>query len=140
MLLIYILAAVIILAGIIGLVLMKIEFDDAAITLWTLGVIILFILGIIGIVIFLTHQSMEADCAGMKETYTSLQYQVDNHMYNNTNEVGKKELFDQITEWNRSLKKVKILSKNKWFSVFYPIDYEQFDYISYELIEEVNET
>ena len=56
-------------------------------------------------------------------------------MYNNVNEVGKKQLMDQVTKWNSDLVALKLQHNSFWINWFYPIDYDQFEFIPIEMIE-----
>jgi len=76
--------------------------------------------------------SIEADTLALEQTYKDLNYQVENGMYDNENEVGKKQLADQVMEWNSDLAKNKALHHSVWVSAMYPIDYDKFDFIPIE--------
>lgn len=54
---------------------------------------------------------IQLDALGNKEslqvTYKSLTYQMENNLYDNDNDYGKKELYDQITNYNQTVSKGK---------------------------------
>lgn len=67
-----------------------------------------------------------------KQRYNSLVYQLENNLYDNDNDLGKKELYNQIQEWNEDLAKGKALQNDFWLGAFYPDVYDQFDFIDLE--------
>lgn len=67
-----------------------------------------------------------------KQRYYSLVYQLENNLYDNDNDLGKKELYNQIQKWNEDLAKGKALQNDFWLGVFYPDVYDQFDFIELE--------
>ena len=64
--------------------------------------------------------------------YESMVYQMENGLYDNDNDVGKKELYDQIQAWNAYLAKGKAARENPWISWFYPDIYDEFEFIPLE--------
>ena len=85
--------------------------------------------------IILNYAYIDAETASYNEQYKSLMYQIENGMYNNVNEVGKKQLMDQVTKWNSDLVALKLQHNSFWINWFYPIDYDQFEFIPIEMIE-----
>lgn len=67
-----------------------------------------------------------------KQRYNSLVYQLENNLYDNDNDLGKKELYNQIQYWNEDLAKGKALQNDFWLGAFYPDVYDQFDFIDLE--------
>lgn len=105
----------------------------------TLGVT-LIVLSIAALVcsilaIIVTNINKNALVEGNKQVYKSLYYQVETGMYNNDNEVGKKELVNQVAEWNKDLAVNRYFHNSFWTNVFYPVDYDRFEYIPIELIK-----
>lgn len=73
---------------------------------------------------------MNADIAGYAERQYILQYQLDNEVYNfDTYDLGKRNLYTEIERWNVDLARKRELKKSLWVGIFYPIDYNQFDFI-----------
>ena len=70
--------------------------------------------------------------ASNHQRYDSLVHQVESGMYNNDNEYGKKELANQVQEWNEDLAEGKALQKNFWVGIFYPNVYDEFEFIPIE--------
>lgn len=92
----------------------------------TIGVIFMTIVIIINLV------SAPSFVASNHQRYESLVHQVESGMYNNDNEYGKKELANQVQEWNEDLAKGKALQKNFWVGIFYPNVYDEFEFIPIE--------
>lgn len=59
----------------------------------------------------------------------SLIYQMENNLYDNDNDLGKKELYDRITEWNTDLAYNKRIQNDFWVGIFYPDIYDEIDFI-----------
>lgn len=58
-----------------------------------------------------------------------LVYQLDTNMYDNDNDLGKKELMDDIREWNSDIAYRKSAQDNFWTGIFIPNIYDQVDLI-----------
>ncbi len=105
--------------------------EDLRFLLRLLGCLFLFILVL---VLCIAHVSKDAVIADMKQEYVSIHYQAESKLYFNNNNVGLKQLADQITEWNAELAACKALKNSLWLNIFYPIDYEQFEFIDLEIL------
>lgn len=57
-----------------------------------------------------------------EQRYQILTYQLENH-------IGKKELYNQIQDWNEDLAKGKAMQNDIWIGAFYPNIYDQFEFI-----------
>lgn len=112
---------------------------------YDLGALI-FLFGVIGVVLTIifagctivtiqAHISKEADEAKWKQAYESLYNQAYYNMYENDNDLGKKQLADQITEWNEDLEAYRAYKNSKWVSIMYPMDISDFNTIPTTLIE-----
>lgn len=75
--------------------------------------------------------SAPADVVANQQLYNSLTYQLEHNLYDNDNDIGKKELWNQITDWNTELAKNKQMQHNIWVGMFYPNIYDQFDFIAF---------
>ena len=84
---------------------------------------------IMSICVISAHTSIEAKIASNQQIYDSLVYQLENDLYDNDNDLGKKELYNQIQEWNTDLAYRQHIQDNLWCGIFYPNIYDQFKYI-----------
>lgn len=75
------------------------------------------------------HIGVDAEVARCEQRYESLVYQLENNLYDNDNDLGKKDLYDEIRYWNEDLAKRKVLQYDPWIGVFYPDIYDQFELI-----------
>lgn len=72
----------------------------------------------------------DATIAENQQRYEILTYQLENDVYDNDNDIGKRELYEQIREWNEDLARNKELQNSVWVGMFYPSIYDQFEFIS----------
>lgn len=79
-----------------------------------------------------------ANNANPKENYQMelmqaqmIQAQADANVYDNDNDVGKYELYQQIVDWNTSLVYKKAITHNPWFGIFYPDYVDDLPYITF---------
>lgn len=70
--------------------------------------------------------------ASNEQRYESLVYQLENNLYDNDNDLGKKELYNQIQSWNEDLANGKRMQRDIWVGMFYPNVYDNFTYIELE--------
>lgn len=75
------------------------------------------------------NTAIDAKIAANEQRYEALVYQVENDIYNNDNDIGKYELYNQVREWNEDLANGKAKQYNFWYGIFYPNIYDDFDYI-----------
>ena len=100
---------------------------------WIASVILGITVLVMSICIIDAHVGVEADIAANKQIYTSLVYQYENDVYDDDDDViGKKQLYDQIQEWNKDLAKYKAIEKDFWVGIFYPNIFDQFEFIEYK--------
>lgn len=71
----------------------------------------------------------DAFVAKWETQYESLTYQLENNLYDNDNDIGKKELMDEIHEWNGNLAYCKKIQRNFWVGIYYPNVYDNFEFI-----------
>ena len=81
-----------------------------------------------------THIQAPAFVETNKVRYASLVYQAEASLYENDNDIGLKELANQITEWNEDLANGKAYQNNIWLGAFYPDVYDQFEFIPMEIL------
>ena len=84
------------------------------------------------IFIIMGNISIRANVPAMRVRYESLVYQYENNLYENENDVGKKELMDQIQEWNEKIANGKTYQRDFWVGIFVPNVYDEFDFIEVE--------
>lgn len=73
--------------------------------------------------------SADASVAKWETHYESLTYQLENNLYDNDNDIGKKELMDEIREWNEDLAYCKEIQRNFWVGIYYPNIYDNLEFI-----------
>ena len=79
----------------------------------------------------------ESYLASMQEKRSALVYQLENDLYDNDNDLGKKELYSEITEYNCDVAEGKIKQDNIWVYNLYSNVYDELELIEFpEKIEE----
>lgn len=99
------------------------------------GIIITIIMGITvlvsGIILIAQYSTVDGMVECNKQIYESLTYQLENNLYDNDNDLGKKELYDEIKEWNKDLAYYQEMQDDFWLGIFYPNVFDQFEFIEY---------
>lgn len=81
------------------------------------------------VVLIFNYSGTDADIALNQEKYKSLVYQLENNLYDNDNDIGKKALYDEIREWNEDLAYYRALQDDPWLGIFIPDVFDQFEFI-----------
>lgn len=89
----------------------------------------IFLLAISTFIFATSYIGAEARAAGWEKQYESLTYQLENNLYDNDNDIGKKELMDEIREWNEDLAYYKEIQRNFWVGIYYPNIFDNFEFI-----------
>lgn len=84
---------------------------------------------IISIAAIFINAGIDGQIASNEERYKSLVYQFENDIYDNDNDLGKKELYNQIQDWNEDIAKGQALQNDPLVGIFYPDIYDQFEVI-----------
>lgn len=82
------------------------------------------------IILAFNYIGVDASIASWEEQYESLTYQLDNCLHDNDNDIGKKELMNQIQDWNTDLAYRKTIQRNFWVGIYYPNVYDEFEFIN----------
>lgn len=91
-------------------------------------------IGLFGVIISvaslcINYIGIDGDVERNQVRYDSLMYQYENCLYDNDNDVGKKELMSEIQSWNEDLAWYKTMQRNPWVGIYIPNVYDQFDFI-----------
>lgn len=79
--------------------------------------------------VLITHLGLDGERARLQRRYEDMTYQYVNGFYENDNDVGKKELVKEITDWNEELAKNKVMQRDTWLGPFIPNIFDEFDFI-----------
>lgn len=71
----------------------------------------------------------QANLDALEQTRTSLVYQLENNLYDNDNDIGKKELMSEIQSFNESLVFHKRIQRDFWVGIYYANIYDDIQLI-----------
>ena len=104
-------------------------FDDW-LEIWaSIGAFSFVVAAIMLIVLISNNVGPDAKIAKYQARYDSLVYQYENDIYDNDNDLGKRDLMEDIEAWNTDLAYHKQIQRNFWVGIFYPNIYDYFDFI-----------
>ena len=81
------------------------------------------------IVIIVENTNVDAYVAENQMRYEMLVYQYENNIYDNDNDLGKRDLMEDIQEWNEDLAYYREAQDDFWVGIFHPNVYDQFEFI-----------
>lgn len=84
------------------------------------------------IVLGVNHINLKGTLLKIHQRYDSLTYQYENDIYNNDNDLEKRDLMNDIQKWNEDLAWYREAQNDFWIGVFIPDIYDQFEYIALE--------
>lgn len=84
------------------------------------------------LVIILNHVGLDPYVAEMHVEREALVWQYENDVYDNDNDLGKRELITDIQKWNENLAYHKAAQNDFWIGIFHADIYDQFEPISFE--------
>lgn len=75
------------------------------------------------------NTNVDAYVAENQMRYEMLVYQYEHDIYDNDNDLGKRDLMEDIQEWNEDLAYYREAQDDFWIGIFYPNVYDQFEFI-----------
>ena len=86
---------------------------------------------VLGGISIVARAGADAYLASMQEKRSALVYQLENDIYDNDNDLGKKELYSEITEYNCDVAEGKIKQNNIWVYNLYSDVYDELELIEF---------
>lgn len=87
---------------------------------------------VMGIVILVENSGTDAKLEDLRQRGEILEYQLENNLYDNDNDLGKKELYSEIEDYNSTIIKGKAMQNDFWYGIFYPDIYDRLEPIDYK--------
>ena len=97
-----------------------------------LTVLFFIISAVLGVIAISASVGSESYLASMQEKRNALVYQLENDLYDNDNDLGKKELYSEIIEYNCDVAKGKIMQDNIWVYNLYSDAYDDLELIEFD--------
>lgn len=81
------------------------------------------------VVIIVNNTNVDAYVAENQMRHEMLVYQYENDIYDNDNDLGKRDLMEDIRKWNEDLAYRRKAQDDFWVGIFYPNVHDQFEFI-----------
>lgn len=109
-----------------GFVLFTFDLENLGIAISTIGI---FGVIISVVVLAINYIGIDGYIARMNTRYETLVYQYENDIYDNDNDLGKRELMVDIQNWNEDLSSRRERQRDFWIGIYIPNIYDQFEFI-----------
>lgn len=111
---------------VVGVILAYYDYENSGIALTILGSICVFLSVSVMAINFI---GVDGYVSKMNTRYDMLTYQYENDIYDNDNDLGKRELIVDIQKWNEDLSARRERQDDFWIGIYIPNIYDQFEYI-----------
>lgn len=105
------------------------RFRDYSVPFLVIAIIGFIVAIIMLMVIIVENTNVDAYVAENQMRYEMLVYQYENNLYDNDNDLGKRDLMEDIQEWNEDLAYYREAQDDFWVGIFHPNVYDQFEFI-----------
>lgn len=105
------------------------RFQDYSLPFLVIAFISLIVSIVMLVVIVVKNTNVDAYVAENQMRYEMLVYQYENDIYDNDNDLGKRDLMEDIQEWNEDLAYYRKAQDDFWVGIFHPNVYDQFEFI-----------
>ena len=109
-----------------GFVLFAFDWENLGIAISTIGI---FGIIISVVILAINYIGIDGYIARMNTRYETLVYQYENDIYDNDNDLGKRELMVDIQNWNEDLSSRRERQRDFWIGIYIPNIYDQFEFI-----------